>query len=477
MSRPRRLMAWVARAATPIATIARSAVGSGRTADRNCSARARSTTRRTAWPRWVRRSVRWRRSSGSCVPLDEPPPDEAVDQPARRRRRAADRLGQLADRQRAAVGQDVQRRELGEPEAQLPELAGKADDQLAPQRPAHRHALADLADVREPVAGRQDGRRQVRLEPPGDRPGRRRAASMAACAGRSSDTLASVRRDTERMQPCMVVARGDGSSRLPCARMQSACLRVPRPGLAVGRDGPRPRRRLARRRRRLRRRRRGPRRTDQRARLGRPGRAPRPDRERPAGAPGHLDRDPRGAPRALGAPRASRRPTPAFAAGHSMGQYSALVAAGALVARRRRPARPRARPADAGVRARAATARWPRSSASTTRDSPSWSTAASQHGVFVVANRNAPGQVVVSGERPAIEAGAELARALGAKRAIVLPVSVAAHSPLMAEAADGMRAALAGVDVPRPGGPAPGQRRRPPDRDGRGLPRPSSSST
>ena len=70
---------------------------------------------------------------------------------------------------------------------------------------------------------------------------------------------------------------------------------------------------------------------------------------------------------------------------------------------------------------------------------------ASEHGVFVVANRNAPGQVVVSGERPAIEAGAELAKSLGAKRAIVLPVSVAAHSPLMAEAADGMRAALAGV--------------------------------
>jgi len=70
---------------------------------------------------------------------------------------------------------------------------------------------------------------------------------------------------------------------------------------------------------------------------------------------------------------------------------------------------------------------------------------ASEHGVFVVANRNAPGQVVVSGERPAIEAGAEIAKALGAKRAIVLPVSVAAHSPLMAEAAEGMRTAIANV--------------------------------
>src|SRR5689334_15785095 len=78
---------------------------------------------------------------------------------------------------------------------------------------------------------------------------------------------------------------------------------------------------------------------------------------------------------------------------------------------------------------------------------------AGRHGTFVVANRNAPGQVVVSGERAAIEAGAELAKTLGAKRAIVLPVSVAAHSPLMAEAAEGMRAALAGVDFSDPAVP------------------------
>ena len=83
---------------------------------------------------------------------------------------------------------------------------------------------------------------------------------------------------------------------------------------------------------------------------------------------------------------------------------------------------------------------------------------ASAHGVFVVANRNAPGQVVVSGERPAIEAGAEIAKSLGAKRAIVLPVSVAAHSPLMAEAADGMQVALADVafaDPTVPSSPTP----------------------
>ncbi|HEY6014331.1 MAG TPA: ACP S-malonyltransferase, partial [Candidatus Limnocylindrales bacterium] len=69
------------------------------------------------------------------------------------------------------------------------------------------------------------------------------------------------------------------------------------------------------------------------------------------------------------------------------------------------------------------------------------------------ANRNAPGQVVVSGERTAIDASAEIAKSLGAKRAIVLPVSVAAHSPLMAEAAAGMRAVLASVEFHDPSAP------------------------
>jgi [acyl-carrier-protein] S-malonyltransferase len=71
--------------------------------------------------------------------------------------------------------------------------------------------------------------------------------------------------------------------------------------------------------------------------------------------------------------------------------------------------------------------------------------AARLHGIFGVANRNSPGQVVVSGERPAVEAALTIARELGARRAIELPVSVAAHSPLMAQAADGMRAVLADI--------------------------------
>ena len=78
---------------------------------------------------------------------------------------------------------------------------------------------------------------------------------------------------------------------------------------------------------------------------------------------------------------------------------------------------------------------------------------ASAGGVFGIANRNSPGQVVVSGERPAVEAALEIARALGARRAIELPVSVAAHSPLMGGAADGMRVALAGVPFADPSAP------------------------
>jgi len=137
-------------------------------------------------------------------------------------------------------------------------------------------------------------------------------------------------------------------------------------------------------------------------------------------------------------------PAPAFAAGHSMGQYTALVAAGALSLEDGvRLVRERGRLMQASGQGRDGAM-----AALIGLDDtklPELIAAASAHGVFVVANRNAPGQVVVSGERAAIEAGATLARDLGARRAIVLPVSVAAHSPLMAEAANAMRETLAGI--------------------------------
>jgi [acyl-carrier-protein] S-malonyltransferase len=142
-------------------------------------------------------------------------------------------------------------------------------------------------------------------------------------------------------------------------------------------------------------------------------------------------------------------PEPAFAAGHSMGQYSAFVAAGVLsLADAVRLVRERGRLMQASGAGRDGAmaaiigldeARLPELVERAGRD-----------GVFGVANRNAPGQVVVSGERAAIEASVEIGRELGARKVVVLPVSVAAHSPLMAEAAEGMRAAIASLDFHDP---------------------------
>ena len=143
---------------------------------------------------------------------------------------------------------------------------------------------------------------------------------------------------------------------------------------------------------------------------------------------------------------ASGRPplAPAFAAGHSMGQYSAFVAAGVVsLGDGMRLVRQRGRLMQASGEgspgAMAAIIGLP------DERLPDLVAAGSAHGTFGIANRNSPGQVVVSGVRPAVEAAAAAAKGLGAKRALVLPVSVAAHSPLMANAAAGMRAVLAGV--------------------------------
>jgi len=144
--------------------------------------------------------------------------------------------------------------------------------------------------------------------------------------------------------------------------------------------------------------------------------------------------------------QAAGRPSlaPAFAAGHSMGQYSALVAAGVVtLADGLRLVRERGRLMQASGEghpgAMAAIIGLPDERLA------DLVAAGAAHGTFGVANRNSPGQVVVSGARAAVEAATAAAKGLGARRAVVLPVSVAAHSPLMAEAAEGMRAALAEV--------------------------------
>ena len=145
-------------------------------------------------------------------------------------------------------------------------------------------------------------------------------------------------------------------------------------------------------------------------------------------------------------------PEPACFAGHSMGQYSAMVAAGVIeLGDGVRLVRERGRLMQASGAGREG-----RMAAIIGLDEarlPELVERSAADGIFGVANRNSPGQVVVSGERAAVEAAVALARELGAKRAIELPVSVAAHSPLMADAAEGMRQVLADVPFRDPTAP------------------------
>ena len=146
----------------------------------------------------------------------------------------------------------------------------------------------------------------------------------------------------------------------------------------------------------------------------------------------------------------SRFGPPSYFAGHSMGQYSAMVAAGVLgLADAVQLVRERGRlmQATSGDGAMAAII----GLADERNDDLIAAGAAA--GIITIANRNSPGQVVISGERAAVEAATEAAKGLGARRAKVLPVSVAAHSPLMTAAAEGMRQALADIAFANPAAP------------------------
>jgi [acyl-carrier-protein] S-malonyltransferase len=137
---------------------------------------------------------------------------------------------------------------------------------------------------------------------------------------------------------------------------------------------------------------------------------------------------------------------PSWVAGHSLGEYSACVAAGALdfedavrLVRRRGELMYQAGIERPGTMA--AILGLDRASVEAVCEE------AADAGVVRAANLNAPGQIVISGEIPAVERACEIARAKGAKRAIRLDVSGAFHSPLMASAADGLNEALAAVTV------------------------------
>ena len=142
----------------------------------------------------------------------------------------------------------------------------------------------------------------------------------------------------------------------------------------------------------------------------------------------------------------------AFVAGHSLGEYSALAAAGALgVADCARLLRIRGRAMQeavpVGVGAMAALLGLDFDTARAVAGE------AAQGEVCQAANDNDPGQVVVSGHKAAVERAVEIARAKGAKRAVLLPVSAPFHCALMQPAADAMAAALAEVEIKAPAVP------------------------
>ncbi|NYT39735.1 ACP S-malonyltransferase [Sphingomonas sp. R-74633] len=138
-----------------------------------------------------------------------------------------------------------------------------------------------------------------------------------------------------------------------------------------------------------------------------------------------------------------------FVAGHSLGEYTALCAAGAFdLATTARLLRVRGDAMQAavpvGVGAMAAILGADREKAQAIAD------AAAEGQVCTVANDNDPSQVVISGHREAVERALPIAKEMGAKRALLLPVSAPFHCPLMQPAADAMAEALAAVAIQAP---------------------------
>jgi [acyl-carrier-protein] S-malonyltransferase len=139
----------------------------------------------------------------------------------------------------------------------------------------------------------------------------------------------------------------------------------------------------------------------------------------------------------------------AFVAGHSLGEYTALAAAGSFdVATTARLLKLRGRAMQAavpvGVGAMAALIGVDIDIARSIAEE------ATQGEVCVAANDNAPGQVVVSGHKDAVERAIQVAKERGFKRALLLPVSAPFHSPLMEPAARAMEEALAGAQLRPP---------------------------
>ena len=141
-------------------------------------------------------------------------------------------------------------------------------------------------------------------------------------------------------------------------------------------------------------------------------------------------------------------------AGHSLGEYTALCAAGAFtisdaarLLKARGQAMQQAVPVGEGGMSALLGAEIEQA------EELAKECAAATGGVCVVANDNAPGQVVISGARAAIDKAPEIAKAKGIKRAMALNVSAPFHSPMMQPAADKMRDVLAAVTIRPPAVP------------------------
>jgi [acyl-carrier-protein] S-malonyltransferase len=140
---------------------------------------------------------------------------------------------------------------------------------------------------------------------------------------------------------------------------------------------------------------------------------------------------------------------PSLMAGHSLGEYTALVAAGALSFEDALPlVRYRAEVMQnavaEGVGAMAAILGLDDDAVRSVCNE------ASQGQVLEAVNLNSPGQVVIAGNKEAVERGMELAKEKGAKRALALPVSVPSHCALMKPAAEELLAYLKGVQINKP---------------------------
>ena len=146
-----------------------------------------------------------------------------------------------------------------------------------------------------------------------------------------------------------------------------------------------------------------------------------------------------------------------YVAGHSLGEYSALCAAGALplattaqLLKRRGQAMQSAVPVGEGAMAALLGADLAKAEAIAGAAADAVYTDTGTRPVCTIANDNDPSQVVISGHRAAVEKAVALAKEMGAKRGVLLPVSAPFHCPLMQPAADAMEAALAEADLAAP---------------------------